>query len=57
MNITSSILLLLLACSVASLMVSVTAPNIPPGQPLGVLTYSVKLPNLTKTQVVSGVNL
>ena len=47
MNITSSILLLLLACSVASLsmrshdpVVNINAPNSPSGQPLGELVYT-----------------
>jgi len=63
MNITSLILLLLLACSVASLsmrshdlMVSIVAPNIPPGKPLGELAYNNIKRQQVRTKVVSGGN-
>ena len=63
MNITSLILLLLLACSVASLtmrshdlMVMINAPNIPPGKPLGELAYNNIKRQQVRTKVLSGGN-
>ena len=61
MNITSSILLLLLACSVASLsmrshnpVVNIEAPNSPSGQTLGELVYNTVNGQQVRTKIING---